>query len=139
MLTIEAGTPEERAYLEVKLNEFNAQMVPRTQAESIIFVDFSLKDNNGAIVGGINALAYGWKVIFVNVLWIDKRYRHGGYGSRLLLQVEEEAVKMGCHLIHLDTFDFQAKDFYLKQGYEVFGELADCPTGHKRFFLKKVL
>ncbi|PPE03578.1 hypothetical protein HCUR_00960 [Holospora curviuscula] len=25
------------------------------------------------------------------------------------------------------TFDFQVKDFYLKQGYEIFGVLEDCP------------
>jgi GNAT superfamily N-acetyltransferase len=139
MLTIEAGTPEERAYLDVKLGEFNASKVSYTQSEPVDFIDFSLKDETGAIVGGINAIAYAWRIIFVNVLWIDQRYRHGGYGTQLLQQVEAVAKKVGCHLIHLDTFDFQAKDFYLKHGYEIFGELDDCPAGHKRFYLKKVL
>ena len=46
---------------------------------------------------------------------------------------------MKIRLIHLDTFDFQAKDFYLKHGYEVFGVLDDCPKGHKRYYMKKVL
>ena len=46
---------------------------------------------------------------------------------------------MGCTLSHLDTFDFQAKDFYLTKGYEIFGELENCPPGHKRIFLKKYL
>jgi len=39
--------------------------------------------------------------------------------------------------IILDTFDFQAKDFYTKQGYEVFGILDNCPEGHKRYYMKK--
>ena len=45
----------------------------------------------------------------------------------------------GCHLIHLDTFDFQAKDFYIKHGYEVFGVLDECPKKHKRYYLKKLI
>jgi hypothetical protein len=40
--------------------------------------------------------------------------------------------------LHLDTFDFQAKDFYVKHGYEVFGVLEDCPEGHVRYFMKKI-
>jgi GNAT superfamily N-acetyltransferase len=139
MLTIEEGTPEERAYLDVKLTEFNAHAVPMTQAKEVEFIDYSLRDDTGAIVGGINAVVYLWKIVLVNVLWIDQRYRHAGFGSRLVLQMEAAAKKMGCDLIHLDTFDFQAKDFYLKLGYEVFGELDDCPMGHKRFYLRKVL
>ncbi|WP_423236642.1 hypothetical protein [Clostridium chromiireducens] len=39
-----------------------------------------------------------------------------------------------CHLAHL-----QAKDFYLKNGYEVFGELDNVPLGHKRYYMKKIL
>lgn len=40
------------------------------------------------------------------------------------------------HII-LDTFDFQAKNFYIKQGYEIFGILDNCPEGHKRYYMKK--
>ena len=38
----------------------------------------------------------------------------------LLNKVESEAKAIGATLAHLDTFDFQAKDFYIKHGYEVF-------------------
>ena len=31
------------------------------------------------------------------------------------------------------------KEFYEKQGYEVFGVLEDCPKGHCRYYLKKVI
>ena len=54
-------------------------------------------------------------------------------------KVEEIAKERSANLVHLDTFDFQAKDFYLKHGYEVFGVLEDCPKGHKRYYMKKVL
>ncbi len=71
------------------------------------------------------------------MLWVDEAHRGKGYGSILLEEVEKIAKEKECTLIHLDTFDFQAKDFYLKHGYELFGVLDDCPPGHKRFFMKK--
>jgi len=56
-----------------------------------------------------------------------------------LRHLEHEAKLSGVKLIHLDTFDFQGKDFYLKYGYEIFGILEDCPAHHKRYYLKKNL
>ncbi len=52
-------------------------------------------------------------------------------GAILLNKIETEAKAKGCYLIHLDTFDFQAKDFYLKNGYEIFGVIENCPPNHK--------
>jgi hypothetical protein len=37
--------------------------------------------------------------------------------------------------IGLDTFEFQARGFYEKLGFELFGTLDDHPVGHCRFFL----
>ncbi len=57
----------------------------------------------------------------------------------MLNKVEAEAKSIGAKLIHLDTFDFQAKDFYLKYGYKIFGVLNNCPPGHERYYMKKTL
>jgi hypothetical protein len=56
-----------------------------------------------------------------------------------MLKAESEAVNRGCASSWLDTFSFQARGFYEKLGYRVFGELCDNPPGHTRFFLKKSL
>lgn len=77
--------------------------------------------------------------MFISVLFVDEPYRGRGLGTWLLKHVEEKAKSTGIRLIHLDTFDFQAKDFYLRQGYEIFGVLEDCPKGHSRYYLKKLL
>ena len=53
------------------------------------------------------------------------------------IRLENIAAGEGCSLIHPDTFDFQAKDFYRKLGYEVFGILDGCPEWHCRYYLKK--
>ena len=52
-----------------------------------------------------------------------RRVRKDDHGSTLLKEVEKIAKEKGCKLVHLDTFDFQAKDFYLKRGYEIFDVL----------------
>jgi hypothetical protein len=57
----------------------------------------------------------------------------------LLQKVEDQAKSFGSKLLHLDTFDFQARDFYLKQGYEIFGTLENCPEGHNRYYFQKKL
>ena len=39
----------------------------------------------------------------------------------------------------LDTFDFQAPGFYLKNGYDQIGEINDFPKGRKRIYFSKKL
>lgn len=82
---------------------------------------------------------YCWNVVAIDIIWVDEQYRGQGLGSILLGDVEREAMEKGCHLVQLDTFDFQAKGFYEKNGYSVFGILEDCPKGHIRYYLKKTL
>jgi hypothetical protein len=53
--------------------------------------------------------------------------------------MEAEAIRRGCHGAFLDTFSYQARPFYEKLGYEVFGTLEDYPPGHQRFYMRKRL
>ena len=78
-------------------------------------------------------------MLYIDVLFVEETHRGKQLGSLLLNKAETEAKLMGGSLSHLDTFDWQAKDFYLKQGYEVFGVLEDCPAKHKRYYMKKTL
>ena len=47
--------------------------------------------------------------------------------------MEAEAIRRGCRGAYLDTFSYQARPFYERLGYEVFGTLDDYPAGHQRF------
>jgi GNAT superfamily N-acetyltransferase len=97
-----------------------------------------LRDDAGTVVGGlVGATVWGW--LHVEELWVAERLRGHGWGTRMLERAEREAVQRGCHGAHLDTFDFQALDFYQRLGYEVFGALDDFPTGHVRYFVRKRL
>lgn len=132
------STDEECELISDKVMHFNASVVPFTQKETPIFKRYVMKDHN-EIIAGINAVIYHWGMLFIDEIFVSENYRHQKLGSYLMRKVEQEAIELGATLAHLDTFDFQAKDFYLKQGYEIFGVLENCPPNHSRYYLKKSL
>ena len=50
-----------------------------------------------------------------------------------------EAIRRGCWGAYLNTFSYQARPFYEKLGYQVFGTLDVYPAGHQEFFMRKRL
>lgn len=80
-----------------------------------------------------------WQMVYISELYVEEYYRHQGLGSALLQKVEDTAKTSSALISYLDTFDWQAKHFYLKHGYEIFGQIDNCPAGHQRLFLKKTL
>ena len=97
-----------------------------------------LRNSRGETLGGLLGLAWGgW--LHISYLWLDESARGRRWASRMMDQAEAFAREKGCHSVQLDTHSFQARPFYQKRGYEVFGTLDDYPKGHKKFFLKKTL
>lgn len=136
---IRQSSSEEVKFIVDKLVEYNLSVVPLKQESSFLWINRVVENENGEIVGGILGKMYCWNCLYIDVLWVKEEHRKDGLGSKLLREVEMLAKEKGCYLIHLDTFDFQAKDFYIKHGYETFGVLDDCPEGHKRYFMKKTI
>jgi GNAT superfamily N-acetyltransferase len=99
---------------------------------------FSLQTPEQEIVGGVLGEIY-WGWFYIDLLWVEEALRGRGYGHRLLARAEDEARRRGAKHAYLDTFSFQAPDFYKQHGYQLFGELQDFPPGHQRYFLKKQL
>ena len=81
----------------------------------------------------------GRGVMKVALLWVAEELRGQGIGSRLLQAAEAEAVARGCRKVLLDTYDFQARPFYERHGYEVFAEFRGFVGDHGSFFLTKDL
>lgn len=136
---MEASTREDMNFIDERLVEYNASHVPFGPPIPFTKINKHIKDEDGNIVAGINCIYYSWNCLYIDVLWVQKEYRNHGLGSKLLHAIEQAAREQNCHLIHLDTFDFQAKEFYLKHGYEIHGVLENCPMEHKRYYLKKNL
>lgn len=117
------------------INHYNNSTAGEDNAQSLCFV---LRNLDGEVVGGVIGATY-WDWFYLDLMWIKEELRGRGYGHRLLTLAEEEARQRGAKNAHLDTFSFQAPDFYKKHGYQVFGELQDFPAGHQRYFLTKQL
>jgi GNAT superfamily N-acetyltransferase len=99
-------------------------------------ITLTLRDAERRVVGGVTGFTY-WDWFHILQLWVDASQQGRGLASRLLLAAEAEAVKAGCRHAYLDTFTFQARPFYEKLGYTVFGTLDDYPPGHQLFFMCK--
>ena len=138
MTNIYESTTKERELLDNKLVEFNRQKVPFEQSEDWIVLSYVLKDETGQAIAGINSMLYCWNILYIDILYVEGAHRGKGYGRLLLDKAESEARKLGGYMSHLDTFDWQAKEFYEHLGYDVFGMLENCPRGHNRYYLKKV-
>jgi ribosomal protein S18 acetylase RimI-like enzyme len=98
-------------------------------------VAYFLRDA-GAIVGGVQGSLWG-RSTHIDALWVDEKYRRGGYGSKLMRAIEDYATAHDHSLVYLETTSFQALPFYRKLGYEVFGELPEISEGHTLYFLRK--
>ena len=115
------------------LDAYNTQFSPTRYEEFAV----TLKLPSGEVKGGITANAWAG-MLFIKWLWIDEAHRRGGNGRALMAAAEAEGRRRGCSAVWLDTFEFQARPFYEKLGYELFGTL-DYPSGFKRYFMKRVL
>ena len=130
--------PESRAGILEGLVAFNRSQNPDwagPRAEIGLLLKHPETD---AVEGGLTArIGFGW--MFIEYLFVPERLRGEGLGKRLMAQAETKAREQDCTGIWLDTFSFQARPFYEKLGFTVFGEIGDYPPGKSRFFLQKRL
>jgi GNAT superfamily N-acetyltransferase len=125
---------DDREFVDEGLGEYNAAFLRDSRYS---YFGIFLRAESGAIRAGLIGHCYaGW--LFVNLLWVHADLRRGGAGHRLIGDAERHALAFGCHSAWVDTFSFQAPEFYKKLGYEEFARL-DYPPGHDRIFLRKRL
>ncbi|MBM7405800.1 MULTISPECIES: GNAT family N-acetyltransferase [Sphingomonas] len=131
----EQPSPEDREAVLAPLRAYNEQMAGPAKAEPVAIL---LHDEEGNSVGGLwGRSGYDW--LFVEYLAVPEAWRGQGTGSALIAEAERIARARGCCGLWLDTFAFQARGFYEKLGFRVFGTLEDHPRGSRRFFLSKRL
>jgi GNAT superfamily N-acetyltransferase len=117
------------------ISHYNKQQAGDNEFQRLCFV---LHAPDQVVVGGVIGEVY-WDWFYLDLLWVKDELRGQGHGHRLLTIAEDEARKRGAKNVYLDTFSFQAPDFYKQHGYQVFGELQDFPPGYQRYFLTKQL
>jgi ribosomal protein S18 acetylase RimI-like enzyme len=123
------------ALLDERLYEFNASAAGIDDGR---WLSIFVRDGDGTIVAGLHGWTWGGTGS-VQTIWVDRRLRGRGLGSRLIAAAEGEAVRRGCHQMYLDTHSYQAPAFYRRLGYEVIGELPGWPGDDVRIFFRKRL
>lgn len=128
-------SPEELAAITDALSAFNTGDVGPADRRPLAIL---IRDTDGKVTGGLSGFtAWGW--LFIQMLYIPETLRGAGLAGKLLAKAEDEARARGCRGAWIDTFSPQALSAYLRQDYEVFGELEDFPEGRTRSLLKKKL
>lgn len=118
----------------VQFNRTHTATVPEWPHLGIVLK----QPETGEIVGGLYASdELNW--LFVKYLVVPEGLRGKGLGRSLMAEAERIARERGYRGIFLDTYDFQARPFYMKLGYEQFGELEGNERTSRRFFLRKLL
>jgi GNAT superfamily N-acetyltransferase len=98
------------------------------------------RDKAARVLGGLLAeTQFSW--LKISIMAVAPQFRGRGIGRDLLAVAETEAVKRGCRYSYVDTMEYQAPEFYLKQGYEVAGRLENWDShGHAKFhFVKRLV
>ena len=97
-------------------------------------------DDAGELLGGcVGNTEDAWHWLTIDTMWVRPTQRGGGLGRELLTAVEDQARERGCRWAKLNTWEFQAPDFYARCGYVTYGREVDYPPGHVNHLMRKTL
>ncbi|MFA9378773.1 MAG: GNAT family N-acetyltransferase [Lachnotalea sp.] len=117
------------------LLEFNLARIENKNPKDL---GIYLEDETGIKIAGLIGNTHGnW--LKVEYLWVSKVLRGQHIGSKILKKAEEIAKERGCKYVFLDTFSFQAPEFYKKYGYQEVFTLEEYPVSGKRHYFTKIL
>jgi GNAT superfamily N-acetyltransferase len=135
-VSVEASPTEaDVAIVQAGLLAFNVARIGDPGEEPVhVFLRDEAGDVGGGLLGHIR-----WRWLYVAKLWVHESLRGGGSGAALMEAAEEHARRRGCIGAYLDTFEYQARPFYEKLGYRLFGTLEGYPPGYRQFYLAKRL
>ena len=117
------------------LQSFN---LPLFNQKDCQFFSIYALDGNSQLIGGLCGDILG-KSASVDYAWVDEKWRGQGIGTQIFSQLEIFAKSKDCQFIHLFTYEFQAKEFYYKLGYECVGTISNWIDDHDVIFFKKYL
>lgn len=97
-----------------------------------------VEDEQGNLLAGMSAETFGnW--LEIEYLYVSEDLRGEGIGSEILNRAEQEARERKCKYSFVNTFQFQAPDFYKKHGYKEVFTLKEYPYTGERYYYTKDL
>ena len=96
------------------------------------------KDDSGQVIAGASGYQFlGW--LNVELLWKTRDLAGQGNRQPRGYGIEQTGKERGASRVMLDTFQFQAPEFYKRLGYVEYGRIKDFVPGHDRYYLEKPL
>ncbi|MEP2979010.1 MAG: GNAT family N-acetyltransferase [Lentilitoribacter sp.] len=117
-----------------KTRSYNAKFTPDDYKPFSVY----LTNDDGQLMGGMTAFL-SWSYLEIKYLWVDEAHRGKGHAAEIMNAGEIAARENKCEYALVDTFEFQALDFYLKQEYQLVAEIDGYLGKYKRYFLQKKL
>ena len=99
---------------------------------------FFILDEHGMMVGGCSG-CHMYGSTYIDSLWVAEALRGKGYGKALMFEAETLANKNDTHFMTVNTFDWEALDFYKKIGFYVEFERKGFDKDSIFYFLRKNL
>ena len=97
-----------------------------------------VEDEQGNLIAGMVAETFGhW--LEIEYLYVQEDFRGQGIGSNILNRAEKEARERKCKYSIVNTYQFQAPNFYKKHGYEEVFALKEYPYTGERYYYTKAL
>lgn len=134
MLVIKELNDSDQNYLELCLHDYDHKLTQTNLNKKISYGYY----DEGVLVAGITGKIEGFKILYIETLFVLEGYRKNGLGKLLLKQMEDRAKFEGVILIRLDTFSWQAKDFYILLGYELISSYELIEGYSEYFFIKRL-
>jgi ribosomal protein S18 acetylase RimI-like enzyme len=102
------------------------------------FFAYFIRDEQGKIMGGCAGdNMYGG--LFIGQLWVNEALRGLGYGKKLMQLAEDLARKSQCRFVTVNTFEWEALNFYKKLGFYVEFARSGFDKESVFYFLRKDL
>src|SRR5262245_38249873 len=112
------------------LDEFNVEETGL--ADRRLIAVLARDPGTGEVVGGLTGRT-SLGLLFVDLFYLPPALRGSGLGSEILRRAEDEGRRRGCRSAVVYTINFQAPDFYQRNGWQIFGEIPSIP-GTRRIF-----
>ena len=93
---------------------------------------------SGEVIGGAVGRSWG-ECCELQQLWVATGHRRRGIATSLVRAFEARAQARGCRTFYLETFNFQAPQFYRSLGYETRYEHAVYPHGIVKYTMVREL
>lgn len=137
-LVIQQADRPDDAYMPIwaPLLAFNQKTVG--DAQGVPFALTITQPDSAEVLGGLWGLSL-WGSFYVGLVVVPESARGRGQGSELMSRAEAEAVARGCRQMWLDTYAFQARPFYERLGFSVFGQIDGPAPVFPRVFMQKTL